>query len=144
MPVTPQAAQDAQSIIAYSGLVVKTISIVKQAEGTVLGGTFGASDTHSRIETAKALMGRANDVYDSQAFSIVGVSDMDSLMRDGMYQDKAGFDYLDLASSSTDPDTIQSYKNKAVSSFASSQEDFVKVRQALNEHFERAKQETSP
>jgi len=83
-PPPAQAAEDAQNVMDYSDLVVRTLTLVKQAERTVTDGTFGAPDTHSRIISAEALMGKASDLYDSQSYSIPGMSDVDVLMRDGI------------------------------------------------------------
>jgi len=61
-----------------------------------------------------------------------------------LYEDKTAFNDLDFAVSSSDPNTVQDFKNKASVSLANAGVDFGKMRQALNDHFDQAKQEVSP
>lgn len=143
VPVSSQTIRDAQNTGAYSDLVIKTLAIVKQAESIALSKTSSAEEVHSNTESAKALMGKAEDIYDRGSFSIPGFSDADTLMRDGMYQDRLAFDYTDFAVSSSDSRTMQDYFARGKAAYQAAGEDFQKVHDAVDEHYKEVKQEAT-
>ena len=135
-----KVTQDGKAVTDYSSLFMQTLDTIKQAETTALT-EDNSSNAHLRIVNAQALMDKAEDTYNSQLSTIVGFGDVDSLMRDGMSQDKSAFSYLDLATTTSDPGTIQDYHSKGEEAYINAGEDFQKARQMLDEHFDQTIQE---
>jgi len=136
-----QIVQEGQAVKDYSVLFLQTLDIVKQAEASALGGGNGDESVHSRVADAQALMDKAEDNYSGQLSTAVGFGDVDSLLRDGMAQDKTAFNYLDFAAMSTDPSTTQDCHAKGEEACVNAGRDFQRARQMLDQHFDQVIQD---